>query len=267
MTNETATRVTTDERKMNETTPENEAAKDAGICQWCGTDAWYHRVYGCPADEKRKAVTDFNAKYSTSIPVESVSEIFEAGYKAGIEQAGNSAPEPLDVVLFCPRCKFQHVDKAEPDTCQTCGYSEATHKTDDFKQNAQCVRFLPWLNPSHKSHRCLNCNIVWRPADVPTNGVEEAKTVGESDTKDFGINPHEPAPEGESLESELDWIYSQEQNVQLSCFWDAGWTLQFGDVTNGFTGVAYFDSTAEVVEYLRQRRSKIAPPEPAEGQE
>lgn len=115
---------------------------------------------------------------------------------------------PIDIVLFCPNCKTQHIDKAEPDVCESCGHEEIEH----FGHNGDdpndigcyscggivpngCQIFTAWLNPPHKSHRCHNCNTVWRPADVPTNGVEKAKTGGDNDTKDWGVNPNEPYTE------------------------------------------------------------------------
>ena len=97
--------------------------------------------------------------------------------------------ELVDVVLFCPRCKFQHIDKAEPDICQECGHAAYFHQGPQkiclghINAACNCQSFVAWLNPPHKSHRCSNCNTVWRPADVPTNGVERAKTVGSNDTE------------------------------------------------------------------------------------
>lgn len=63
---------------------------------------------------------------------------------------------PLDMVLYCPACGHQHVDAPEPET--------------------------GWRNPVHKSHRCGECLTVWRPADMPTNGVQAIKTRGKQDT-------------------------------------------------------------------------------------
>jgi hypothetical protein len=63
--------------------------------------------------------------------------------------------EPVEMILFCPRCLHQHID--EP--------NEVTG----------------WTNPPHKSHECQNCKHVWRPADVYTNGVKEIKTKGKVD--------------------------------------------------------------------------------------
>lgn len=61
---------------------------------------------------------------------------------------------PIEMLLFCPVCHTQHVDF--PDA--------------------------PWDNPPHKSHKCLWCSTIWRPADVPTQGVRAIKTRGTADT-------------------------------------------------------------------------------------
>jgi len=88
--------------------------------------------------------------------------------------------EPVNAVLFCPNCCEQHVDEAMPDVCETCGKSLSEHPAVGTA-NATCFVFTAWLNPPHKSHRCNFCNHVWRPADVPTNGVLELKSKGERD--------------------------------------------------------------------------------------
>ena len=62
---------------------------------------------------------------------------------------------PIDMILNCHRCDYQHVDLPEPEK--------------------------GWTNPPHKSHLCHRCGYVWRPADVPTNGVEAIKTKGSGD--------------------------------------------------------------------------------------
>lgn len=61
--------------------------------------------------------------------------------------------KPINMVLHCPACGRQHVDNP--------GGS--------------------WTNPPHRSHLCDVCGCVWRPADVPTNGVEAVQTKGEKD--------------------------------------------------------------------------------------
>jgi hypothetical protein len=67
-----------------------------------------------------------------------------------------SAPAPIDMLLFCPSCGAQHVDVPEPEK--------------------------GWTNPPHKSHLCHGCGSTWRPADVPTNGVQAVRTRGKADT-------------------------------------------------------------------------------------
>jgi hypothetical protein len=62
-------------------------------------------------------------------------------------------PEPIGMILHCPACLHQHIDGPGPG----------------------------WANPPHRSHLCHNCGFVWRPADVPTNGVETTKTRGQND--------------------------------------------------------------------------------------
>jgi hypothetical protein len=63
---------------------------------------------------------------------------------------------PLPMILNCPKCGVRHVDYPEPEN--------------------------DWTNPPHKSHLCHACGAVWRPADVPTYGVERIDTRGGRDT-------------------------------------------------------------------------------------
>lgn len=62
--------------------------------------------------------------------------------------------KPIDMVLHCPRCNKQHID----------------------------VPNDSWTNPPHRSHLCHGCGFIWRPADVPTNGVQAVKTKGQNDS-------------------------------------------------------------------------------------
>jgi len=65
-------------------------------------------------------------------------------------------PPAIDMLLWCPTCHAQHIDKPEP--------------------------HANWTNPPHRSHKCHACGTIWRPADVPTNGVAAIATRGEADT-------------------------------------------------------------------------------------
>lgn len=67
-----------------------------------------------------------------------------------------ATPAPINMILHCPKCHVQHIDA--PETC--------------------------WTNPPHRSHLCHACGCIWRPADIPTNGVERITTVGKDDNYD-----------------------------------------------------------------------------------
>ena len=77
--------------------------------------------------------------------------------------------EPIDMVLHCPACGMQHIDEVEELPMPMPGSS--------FEGSAG------WANPPHRSHLCHGCGHIWRPADVPTNGVEAVKTCGKADSK------------------------------------------------------------------------------------
>jgi hypothetical protein len=77
---------------------------------------------------------------------------------------GRPPEQPIDMLLFCPKCGAQHIDEPEGD----------------------------WDNPPHRSHLCHACRTIWRPADVPTNGVVAISSIGNADTW-AGGNVSEPA--------------------------------------------------------------------------
>ena len=93
--------------------------------------------------------------------------------KEAIEQAKQLAaspatPAPINMVLHCPKCGLQHIDA--PDHPHYGGMTDATG-------------FHPrWDNPPHRSHLCKGCGNIWRPADVPTNGVAAVATKGKADS-------------------------------------------------------------------------------------
>lgn len=78
--------------------------------------------------------------------------------------AAVAAQVPVDMVLHCPECHAQHVD--EPERSLGPGNTER----------------LDWDNPPHRSHLCHTCGHIWRPADVPTNGVALIQTRGKNDS-------------------------------------------------------------------------------------
>lgn len=49
---------------------------------------------------------------------------------------------PIPMILFCPTCGHQHIDKNE------------------------------WTTRQHRKHLCENCGGIWKPSNVYTVGVE-----------------------------------------------------------------------------------------------
>lgn len=76
---------------------------------------------------------------------------------------------PIDMLLHCPNCGMQHID--EP-------WKPGQPLTNEQITGGEAV----WTNPPHRSHLCHGCGHIWRPADVPTNGVAEIKTKGKDDS-------------------------------------------------------------------------------------
>ena len=93
---------------------------------------------------------------------------------------------PVDMVLHCPNCGVQHIDKAD------CVYDHFDPPMEGMTAPEDAVariaamkeweRTHTWTNPPHRSHLCHSCGHIWRPADVATNGVEAVKTKGQKDS-------------------------------------------------------------------------------------
>lgn len=117
---------------------------------------------------------------------------------------GFDGPPPIDMILHCPVCGKQHIDAPEGfkatgqcecdvfGSCEVCTANEEAYR--------EFLRDGPWTNPPHRSHLCHECGHIWRPADVPTNGVAEIRTKGKNDSQrqeDVTVaayrSPEEPA--------------------------------------------------------------------------
>jgi rubredoxin len=94
--------------------------------------------------------------------------------------APTSEVEPVPMILHCPVCGTQHIDQPQPEK--------------------------DWHNPPHRSHECQSCGHIWRPADVPTTGVESIKTKGQRD----GAYTR-PAPPSELVKAAEDAAYALEK--------------------------------------------------------
>lgn len=92
-------------------------------------------------------------------------------------KAAVAALGPIDMLLFCPRCNTQHIDAPEPEN-----EFKPPHILDGSADDPVRPLREPWTNPPHRSHLCHACGHVWRPADVPTNGIAKLKTHGSCDS-------------------------------------------------------------------------------------
>lgn len=120
----------------------------------------------------------------TAIPAGWTAEAILALATRFIAEHPANGHAPIDMVLPCPRCGRLHIDAPEPEpecNCRVPEYEGAgQHAT-------TCSVFREvWTNPPHRSHKCHGCGLIWRPADVPTNGVAAVKTRGEKDSPDDG---------------------------------------------------------------------------------
>lgn len=119
---------------------------------------------------------------------------FETGIQI-VESAPQAPAAPLDMVLHCPACHRQHIDAPETDE----QYNGRLFESSWW----ECGGDKPerWTNPVHRSHKCSHCNFIWRPADVPTNGVAAVKTKGKADSP----IAHPPARSVAAAETEA-WL-------------------------------------------------------------
>lgn len=130
----------------------------------------------------------------------------------------DSPAQPLDMVLHCPKCGKQHIDQPETDA----QYTARLHESSWWELGGDKPE--RWTNPPHKSHLCRRedggCGAVWRPADVPTNGVQ-AVSRGKADTWPVAGVALPAKPMGWALFNKHGW-----------CHWDSVHTLdpaQWGD--------------------------------------
>lgn len=103
---------------------------------------------------------------------------------------------PIPMVLHCPSCHAQHVDKAEEPPRLANGDVAHGCEMCDGDDECTCPGWKPWwwTNPPHRSHLCHACGCIWRPADVATVGVTAVETRGKVDTWPLAAAP-EPKTE------------------------------------------------------------------------
>lgn len=123
----------------------------------------FHETY-----ERLAVECDWQTQKSCQVPWDELPEnnktLMLAVCSELTEHYPNALPTaPIPMVLHCPSCRIQHIDKPEPEN--------------------------NWDNPRHKSHLCSACGTIWRPADVPTVGVADTETHGEADNIALPTSP------------------------------------------------------------------------------
>ena len=112
----------------------------------------------------------------------------ESNTPANVGAKGLSVSAPIDMVLHCPKCHLQHIDEAKvphPDFDAMPDDPGFRDEHPDWPAAVAALRKWEadnWTNPPHRSHLCHGCGHVWRPADVPTNGVHAVSTMGSNDS-------------------------------------------------------------------------------------
>lgn len=96
-------------------------------------------------------------------------------------QQASATTAPIDMVLHCPSCGLQHINKDNTDDLRILAAETGRDREGD-KELDRWLEDNEWTNPPHRSHLCSGCGHIWRPADVPTNGVKAVSTTGKADS-------------------------------------------------------------------------------------
>lgn len=161
------------------------------------------------------------------------------------EHMRGMAIKPIPMILFCPRCGKQHIDRPEPN--------------------------IGWDNPPHRSHACQTpgCKTVWRTADVPTTGVASIDTAGASDTWRPG-EPNAAARVASVRESNLEKY--AERELRAAGMFDADADYGGGTLANAvltliraFAAQGHSGGSAPTVISLFTRLARFEPLSPLTG--
>lgn len=99
------------------------------------------------------------------------------------QEKSAALPDRIDMVLHCPKCGLQHIDE-----------TEQINRRLAASDPPAAWAMTSWDNPPHRSHLCHGCGHIWRPADVPTNGVAAVKTKGKQDSPITQLDQKERCP-------------------------------------------------------------------------
>lgn len=108
--------------------------------------AYGNRLVEPTSDREKWAFVDDLAKRLLASPGSdetSLSGTFHFALRAWAmrEELRRARPLPIPMILHCPKCSTQHVDKGA------------------------------WVERAHRTHRCESCEHEWRPSNLATVGV------------------------------------------------------------------------------------------------
>jgi len=132
---------------------------------------------------------------------------------------------PIKMVLHCPVCGFQHLDRPNhwSDKFDAPMGTESVEDLESLRKAMEAYE-AEWTNPPHRSHTCLKCGTIWRPADVSTMGVWRVDTKGKADTwisdNLFGLPDHNHVSSSIDEEKEFTKWFMGEQGKPYDGFWE-----------------------------------------------
>ena len=91
---------------------------------------------------------------------------------AQLEARVQQLEAPIEMLLFCPKCGMQHVDRAVSHL-RHCKIGQLIpRKAAALPISTRiCPECSVWLNPPHATHICQHCSLEWRPSNHLTTGV------------------------------------------------------------------------------------------------
>ena len=161
----------------------------------------------------------------------------------------DSQPLPIDMVLHCPACGLQHIDAPEVESKDWSNSLAA----------GSSIR-VTWKNPPRRSHLCHGCGHIWRPADVPTNGVKAVKTTGKADSPIAASAPADSAKD-EPLQA-----FDSPRAKALMRAWEEGWAAcRDAEYVGEEAQNDAFNSSNTLTLCIAEDQQLPAPPAPGTG--
>lgn len=93
-------------------------------------------------DDPHETLADYVEQAAGALSIGNLPRAVDLVLKELRRMPSKKPAELLELLLFCPRCKEQHIDEGE------------------------------FATRAHKDHACQHCGLVWRPCKQPSVGVQ-----------------------------------------------------------------------------------------------